>query len=195
MSEIYGSLSVVLAIASYAPYFVATLKGSNKPHVFSWVLWSLLTWIAFAIQVASGAGPGAWASGVTAFCCIVIAAASFKHGEKRITRSDWVAFAAGLLTVPLWMVTKDATASALLVTAIDLFGFYPTFRKSWHRPREEMVSTHALSLIKHLFAIAALSVISVPTAFYPAALFVANVLLVGEILYRRSKISEDISMG
>jgi hypothetical protein len=58
-----------------------------------------------------------------------------------------------------------------------------------------MVSTHALSLIKHALAIAALAVVSVPTAFYPAALFVANVLLVGEILYRRSKISEDISMG
>ena len=189
MHEIYGSLSVVLAIASYAPYFVATLKGTNKPHVFSWVLWSLLTWIAFAIQVLSGAGPGAWASGVTAFCCIVIALASFRHGEKKITASDWVAFVAGLLTIPLWFATKDPTASALLVTAIDLFGFYPTFRKSWHKPREEMVTTHALSLVKHFFAIAALSVVSIPTAFYPAALFAANVLLVSEIVYRRSRIS------
>ncbi|HTL29474.1 MAG TPA: hypothetical protein VL282_09635 [Tepidisphaeraceae bacterium] len=195
MSEIYGGLSVAFAIASYAPYFVATLRGTNKPHVFSWLLWSLLTWIAFAIQVFSGAGPGAWASGVTAFCCVVIAAASLKHGERRITRSDWVAFILGLLTLPLWLATKDPTASALLVTAIDLFGFYPTFRKSWHRPREEMVSTHALSLIKHLLAIAALSIVSIPTAFYPAALFVANVLLVAEILYRRSIIYADKSMS
>src|SRR5262249_10921424 len=114
------------------------------------------------------------------------AAAALKHGEKKITTSDWVAFIAGLMSLPLWLATKDPTASALLVTAIDLFGFYPTFRKSWHKPREEMVLTHALSLIKHLLAIAALTTVSIATAFYPAALFVANVLLVGSILYRRS---------
>jgi hypothetical protein len=187
MSEVYGSLSVILALVSYSPYFAATLKGSNKPHVFSWVLWSLLTWIAFAIQVVSGAGPGAWASGVTAFCCVAIALASLKHGEKRITRGDWAAFLAGMLTIPLWIATKDPAASALLVTAVDLFGFYPTFRKSWRNPNQEMVSTHFLSAIKHLLSISALTTVSIPTAFYPAALFVANVLLVGMILARRLK--------
>jgi heme/copper-type cytochrome/quinol oxidase subunit 4 len=187
MSEVYGGLSVILALVSYTPYLASTLQGSNKPHVFSWVLWSLLTWIAFAIQVVSGAGPGAWATGVTAFYCAVIASVSLKHGEKRITRSDWVAFLIGLLTIPLWIATNDPVASALLVTAVDLFGFYPTFRKSWSKPREEMVSTHILSAIKHGLSISALSLVSIPTAFYPAALLVANVLLSGMILARRLK--------
>jgi hypothetical protein len=192
MSEVYGGLSVLIAIASYGPYFFATIKGTNKPHVFSWTLWSLLTWIAFAIQVFAGAGPGAWASGVTAFCCIVIAIASLRHGETKITCSDWAAFIAGVLTIPMWIVTKDPTPSALLVTIIDLLGFYPTFRKSWHRPREEMAFTHCLSLIKHLLSISALRTVSVPTAFYPAALFLANVLLVGMILVRRCRVRDGL---
>jgi hypothetical protein len=187
MPEVYGSLSVVIAIASYSPYFIATLKGTNKPHVFSWLLWSLLTWIAFAIQLISGAGPGAWASAVTAFCCIVIAAASLKHGEKTITRSDWAAFIAGILTIPLWIATKDPTASAFLVTAIDLLGFYPTFRKSWHRPREEMAFTHSASIVKHALALGALEIVSIPTALYPAALLLANIFLAGMIVFRRSR--------
>jgi hypothetical protein len=193
MSEIYGGLAVAFALVSYGPYFLATLKGTNKPHAFSWVLWSLLTWIAFAIQTLSGAGPGAWASGVTAFCCVVIGFASVKHGEKGVTRSDWAAFLMGLMAIPLWIATKDPTASALLVTFVDLAGFYPTFRKSWHKPHEEMVTTHALSMIKHLLSIGALVVVNIPTAFYPASLFVANVLLSGMILLRRSAIRLGIS--
>jgi hypothetical protein len=186
MPEIYGGLAVVFALVSYVPYFLATLKGTNKPHAFSWVLWSLLTWIAFAIQASSGAGPGAWASGATAICCVAIAVVSFKHGEKGVTRGDWAAFVTGLLAIPLWIATKDPAASALLVTFVDLAGFYPTFRKSWRKPRQEMVSTHLLSMIKHLLSIAALEAVSIPTAFYPASLFVANVLLSGMILLRRA---------
>jgi hypothetical protein len=195
MSEVYGSLSVIMAIASYIPYLIATIRGTNKPHLFSWVLWSLLTWIAFAIQTLSGAGPGAWASGVTAFCCLAIAIASLRHGEKTITRGDWVAFLAGLLTIPLWLAANDPTIAAVLVTIIDLFGFYPTFRKSWHKPREEMAITHFLSLIKHLLSINALTTVSVPTAFYPAALFLANVLLVAMILFRRMRMIDPARGG
>lgn len=183
--EFFGIFSAVLAIIAYPPYFISVLRGKTRPHVFSWGLWTLLTWIAFAIQVAGGAGPGAWSTGITGVCTTLIAVISFKHGEKNITRSDWAAFLAGLAAIPLWIWTKDPTASAILVTLIDLFGFYPTFRKSWHKPREEMVFAHALSLAKHAVSLPALAVINIPTTLYPVALLLANVGLVGMIWVRR----------
>jgi hypothetical protein len=183
--DLFGIISVVVALVAYPPYLKSVLQKRTKPHVFSWVIWTLLTWIAFAIQVFSGAGPGAWATGFTAFCTTIIAIVSLRHGEKNITRSDWATFIASLLTIPLWIAAKDPTASAILVTVIDCFGFYPTFRKSWHKPHEEFVTTHFLSLIKHALSIFALTTISIPTAFYPAALLVMNILLVGMIAGRR----------
>lgn len=183
--DIFGIISVVFAVVAYPPYLKSVLQKKTKPHVFSWVIWTLLTWIAFTIQVVAGAGPGAWATGITALCTTIIAAFSLKHGEKNITRSDWAAFIAGLLSIPLWIATKDPTASAILVTVIDCFGFYPTFRKSWHKPQEEFVITHFLSMIKHGLSIFALKTVNIPTAFYPFALLIMNVLLVGMIVFRR----------
>jgi chromate transport protein ChrA len=189
--DIFGIVSAVVALVAYPPYLKSVLQQRTKPHVFSWVIWTLLTWIAFAIQVASGAGPGAWATGLTAFCTTIIAIVSLRHGEKNITRSDWATFIAGLLAIPLWILTKDPTASAILVTVIDCFGFYPTFRKSWHKPQEEFVITHFLSLIKHALSIFALTIVNIPTAFYPIALLIMNILLVAMIVWRRSRQSRS----
>ena len=183
--ELFGTLSTFLAIVAYVPYFLSMVRGSTRPHVFSWVLWTLLTWIIFAAQAAAGAGPAAWSTGVTALFCIAITAAALRYGEKNITRTDWAALTAGLFTIPLWVWTKDPTASAVLATAVDLVAFYPTFRKSWHKPREEMVFAHSVSLIKHALCLPALVTVSLATTVYPAALLVANIALVSMIIMRR----------
>ena len=183
--EFFGIFSASLAVIAYPPYLLSVLKGKTRPHLFSWVLWSFLTWTMFAIQAAGGAGPGAWSTAVTGVFTAAIAFISFRYGEKNITRSDWAAFIVGLLAIPLWVATKDPTASAILVTVIDLFGFYPTYRKSWVKPHEEMIFAHALSLAKHAVSLPALAAINMATTLYPVALLLANIGLVGMIWARR----------
>ncbi|OIN87962.1 MAG: hypothetical protein AUJ12_00035 [Alphaproteobacteria bacterium CG1_02_46_17] len=80
--EIWGGLSVALALFSLGPYLWATLKGTNKPHIFTWVIWTLLTAIAFFIQYLEGAGSGAWSGGISTVLCFAILIASVRHGEK-----------------------------------------------------------------------------------------------------------------
>lgn len=185
--ELFGIISVVFAIVAYPPYIISILRRKTVPHAFSWVLWTLLTWIAYAIQASSGAGAGSWATGITALCTTIIMLFTFKYGEKNITRSDRMMFIGGIAAIPLWLLTKDPTASAILVTLIDAAGFYPTMRKSWLKPREEMAFTHFLSMIKHGLSLRALAVVNIPTAFYPAALLAMNVILVAIILIGRSR--------
>ena len=191
--EILGILSVVFAALSYPPYLISMLKGKIKPHVFSWALWSLLTFIAFAIQLASGAGPGAWTTGFSAVCTTIIAVVAIRYGERNITRSDWLAFAGGLLAIPLWLGMKNPTAAAILVTAIDAAGFYPTFRKSWHKPREELLYMNLITMMKHFLSLAALTVFSIPTALFPATLMTLNILLAAMITGRRLALKQRLS--
>ena len=72
-----------MTVAAHIPYLLTTLKGTNKPHIFTWVIWSLLTFIAFAAQVAGGAGPGAWVTGATGIICVIITAAALRTGRAR----------------------------------------------------------------------------------------------------------------
>ena len=190
--DVFGAISVFVALLAYPPYLKSVLQKRTRPHVFSWVIWSLLAWIAFVIQVVAGAGPGAWSSGFSAFCCLVITVASFWHGEKSASRYDWLIFIAGLLAIPLWILTKDPTASAILVTGIYASGFYSTLVKTWHRPHEELTLTYNLNAIKQALSLLALKTVNIPTALYPAALLFLNLVLVAEVAWRRRTIKSDM---
>lgn len=186
--EIWGLLSVCLAAFSLGPYFVATLRGTNKPHMLTWVIWTVLTGAAFLIQYKEGAGSGAWSGGVSTVLCAAIMIVSFKYGEKHITRFDWVMFFLAAMVFPIWLLTDNPAMAAVWVTVIDGFGYLPTMRKSWNKPYEEMVSTHGIATIKHIFVLLAVENVLFATVFYSWGMVTMNGLLVLLILVRRIRL-------
>lgn len=183
----FGYVSIALTFLSGAPYIISILRGHTKPHLFTYVLWTIMMAIAAAGQVAAHAGAGAWASIVGAIFCLLILLLSFKHGEKSITRSDWVSLLVGLMAIPLWYITADPLPAVLLVTLIDVAAYIPTFRKSYLKPHEEMVFSHVASNVKHVFSILAMQEMSLTTLVYPSVLFLMNSALIGMLLWRRMK--------
>ncbi len=183
--EIWGAVSVVLALVSLAPYLWTTIRGTNKPHIFTWIIWALLTAIAFAIQFLEGAGAGAWSGAVSTIFCIAILVAALRNGEKHITRSDWVVFIAALAAIPIWLLTQNPLLAAVWVTGIDALGYIPTIRKSWLKPYEELLMTHIVSTFKHVAVLLAVEAVSPTTTIYSVGMVVMNSLLVLSILLRR----------
>ena len=171
---VLGIIAVLMTVWAHIPYLLHTLNGSNKPHVFTWVIWTLLTGIAFAAQMAEKAGPGAWATGVCSAICMVITIAAYRSGEKYITKSDWVMFILGLTAIPVWMATDDPLWSIWIVTIIDLSALYPTLRKSWIRPHEENSFMYGFNIPRHIVGILAIANVSTVTVLYPAALLLMN---------------------
>lgn len=191
--EIWGLLSVALAAFSLVPYFIATLRGTNKPHVFTWIIWSLLTGIAFLLQYLEGAGSGAWSGFFSTLFCTAILIAALRHGEKNITRGDWGIFLAALAAIPIWLVTKNPALAAVWVTIIDAAGYIPTMRKSWIKPYEEMAMTHGISALKHVFVLLAVQSVSFTTTVYSFGMLVMNSTLWLLILWRRMAVKAGSS--
>lgn len=186
-----GVVAVLMTVWAHIPYLRHTLNGSNKPHVFTWVIWTLLTGIAFAAQVSEGAGAGAWATGICSAICVTIAIAAFRAGEKHITKSDWVMFLAGLCAIPVWMATKDPLWSVWIITIIDVSAVYPTFRKSWRRPSEENSFMYGFNIPRHFISICALSQISLTTALYPCGLLLMNLVMFIMLKMRRRHLAQQ----
>ena len=183
--DILGALATLIAFISYVPYVWTIFTGKTKPHGFSWLVFSVLMFIGFAAQVSDGAGAGAWVTGFSAAICALIAALALFKGTFTPTRSDWAAFIGSLAAIPLWLMTEDPVYSVILITIIDTLAFYPTFRKAYDAPREELLFTYLLSGIKFILAFVALENFSLVTALYPASLIIMNWLFIAVVLWRR----------
>lgn len=185
MKDLFGILSVAFLLGSSVPYIVALWKKRAKPHAFSWILWSLINAVVCAAQVSDGAGAGAWAAGTTALVNGGIALHALKYGERHFTRSDWGVFLSALAAVPLWVATKDPLWSVILVCIIDTFGFFPTMRKSWHKPYEEVLMTFVLGEIGFFFALLAIENYSLTNWLYPGVVLATNSVFILSLSYRR----------
>jgi len=183
--DFLGVSAALLNFVAYAGYFRGMFRGTVKPHVFSWFVWGVLTAIGYAAQVADGGGAGTWVTGISAVACFIIAGFALRHGEKAITRSDWITFIGAMAAIPLWIATDSPLYSVLLITLIDAIAFWPTFRKAWSKPQEESVFTFAVSALKFGLGVIALGNISMITAFYPLSLVVMNTVFVVVTVLRR----------
>jgi hypothetical protein len=189
--EIIGSVATLIGFATYIQYLYLLHHKRIKPHVFSWFVWGLISVIGWAAQWVDSAGPGAWPMAQTAIWCFVVAAISLKRGEKNITRSDWYVFIGSLLSLAAWAVTKDPAWAAVLITITDILAFYPTIRKSWHKPHEDAAFAFSISATKFAIALFAIENISVATFLYPFSLVFVNGGYVVMLLWRRRVLKMD----
>lgn len=185
---VLATAATIISFIGYLPYIRDVLKGTTKPHLFTWLIWTLLTGIAFLAQVAGGGGTGAYVTAFSTIMCLIIAVLAFPRGEKNITRLDWACFIAALFGIVLWQLTGDPLLAVIIVVATDTVAFVPTFRKAFWKPREETAIMYALDTIRFILAIIALESFSVTTWLYPAAVAFTDGIFVIFVLIRRRQI-------
>jgi len=188
MKELLGGLAVLIAFTSYVPYIRDVAKRQTKPHAFSWLVWGTLEIIGFFGQVADHAGPGAWVTGASAVLTLTVFIFSLTRGERQITRADWLSLLGAGVAMAFWAITDSPLITVILISLIDALGFVPTFRKSFRKPREETLSSYALSFAKHAVGLNALSNYSVITMLYPLSLILTNALFVSMLFVRRRQL-------
>lgn len=181
-----SAAAMALTFVAFVPYFRSIFAGTTRPHVFSWVVWGTNTSVAFVATLSAGGGAGAWAVGFSAAITLAVAGLAWaRRADVHITRVDWLFFLAGLAAIPLWFVASDPLWAIVLVTAVELLGFGPTMRKSWHQPWSEPVSFLAILVVRNALVIAALEQRTLTTVLFPAAMAGACILLMGILVVRR----------
>jgi hypothetical protein len=184
-----GVLSSLVAAAGYVFYFRDIFASKTKPHAFSWLVWAVLAGIAFAVEAVKHGGPGSWAFLVDVAACTFVFLWALFRGDRRYAVFDWIALATAGMALWLWWLTSDPTLSVVLITAVDVAGFLPTFRKTFSKPYEETAMTYALSALKFIIAIPALRIFTIATMFYPMGLIITNSTFVLLLIIRRKQLA------
>jgi hypothetical protein len=184
-----GYIAVIVGIVSYIPYFKNIFAGKTKPHAFSWLVWSVLTSIAFAVQIVEGGGTGAWVTGTTAIICFAVFLLALIKGQRQFSTFDWSALGVACIALLLWRLTHNPLTALILIIVTDALGFLPTFRKGFHHPFEETISTFAFACVKFAIALFALESFTIGSWLYPASTIVMNGAFVIMLLVRRQQMT------
>lgn len=184
--QVMGVASVVLAIMSFVPYIIQIRSGEMKPHVFSWIIWSISTTVVYFAQVVADGGPGAWPTGVSGLMTIYVTWLAWsRHRDIDITKSDWFFLGAALVSLPAWYATSDPLWAVVILTTIDVLGFGPTIRKLYQNPYEESVWFYLMFTIRSAVSILALASLNLTTLLFPVAMVLACGAVTVLLLWRR----------
>jgi len=188
MKEIAALIAIVLTFAGYIPYMRDTISGKTRPHVYTWFIWALVSFIAFGLQLSDNAGPGAYVTLAACIACIIIFVLGMRQGDKDITTSDTGFLVLALLAIVLWIFAKQPVASIILASSTEFLAFVPTVRKSWHRPHEETLASYVINTFRHGLSVYSLQRYTIITTLYPASWTIANGIFAIVLLMRRKKL-------
>ncbi len=194
---IFGAVAAALALVSSFIYIRDIFRGNSKPHTYTWLVWSIVTTIAFIGQRISGGGPGSWATGVAALLTTFTLILSLHggYGTKDITWFDKVCLFLSLLVILPWLLVDSILWSVILATAIDLIAFFPTMRKTWHAPKSESLGSMYVDAVKHSLSMFSMGSYSFINVMYPASVLITKFIIIGEIVFlrkfKRSELSDE----
>lgn len=186
--EFIGFITVCISVGTAAAYIRHVLAGKITPHIFTWIIWTLTVGIAAAARMSDDAGPGSWGQWVNAVSCALIAVVAIKNGEKDITRTDFLALIATLTAIPAWIMTQSPLVATVIVTVIDLVGYYPTFRKSYRRPYQEAIYNYTAGNVINILLLYANLHYSLTTMLFPAVMLCANTVMIAMLWWRRGQV-------
>lgn len=182
---VVGIIAVGLNVVAFLPYVIDTIRGKTKPHIYSWLIWTLITGIVFIGQQAEGAGAGAWVTGCTTAINLIIFLLALKKGSSDITLSDKLCLGSALVILVLWLLSSSMLLSILLVTLVDTLAFIPTIRKSLNKPEEETFITYPLSTLRCVLGLIAIESYTLITCAYPVAMLAMYALITVILIYKQ----------
>lgn len=183
-----GLISTLLGAYSTVPYVIAILKHKTKPHQFSWLIFTIMNGIVLFSQFFAGGRQSILISLVFLVGSLIIFLLSLKYGTRETSRWDRLLLVFALLTIVIWLLTRNNATAIWLTVIIDLIATTMTILKVRNVPDSE-------SPVPWLFGTSAfvftnLSLVGIPFGILyvrPIYGFVSDLLIVLAIYYFLTK--------
>lgn len=185
---LFTIIATFICVISFIPYLRDIFSSKTKPHAYTWLIWTITQGTAVAGLLYGGSGLGALSLIVGLVLVFVVFLFSLKYGTKNITKSDTIILMLALMAILVWWQLHQPLISVVMVSAIDFFGYIPSFRKSYQEPWSETLWTWILLCISNIFAILAFKEYNFLTLTYVITITLANLTLFSICFFRRSSV-------
>jgi hypothetical protein len=174
MKIFFTILSAVIGTIAFYPYVRDIFFLKTKPHAYTWLIWSITQGTAVVGILYGGGGWGGLNLVMGTLLVMSVFLFSLRYGTKNITKTDTAVLIAALLAVVIWWQLHEPILAIFMVSAIDILGYIPSFRKSYHEPWSETLVSWLAFVASDVFALFALSEYNFLTMTYIVAIIIAN---------------------
>lgn len=179
-------LSVIFSLFAYGIYYKSIFSKESNPHLYSWLIWGIISITIWVIQFNSDAWIWTINTLLVWFLCLWIAFLAFKKWDKNITFSDKIYLLLWILSIIMWIFIDNAIYSVILLIIVDIFWFIPTFRKLFQNPYDENILPYFLSFLGYSFSILSLLSFTFLTFWYVFLTAIFNLSLCIMVITRRN---------
>lgn len=187
---IFSIIWIVLLIIAFGHYYYSIFKWETKPHVYTWLLFSLLLTTTFFIQSSHGWWLGTYILLADSIACIITFIIALFYGSKNITLLDTLFLVWWIIAIIMWLIFDQPVISTILIILIDFIALLPTYRKCWSEPYEETVVIYFISGLIFLSSFIAIENYSFLTVWHQIAVITFDWGLALYIIIRRKLVNK-----
>lgn len=182
-------IGVLISATGMYPYIKAMIRGSVRPELVTWSIWTLLSGVLTLSAFLHGnVASGALSAEAFVSCAIVVILGA-RQGTFHIGKLDMFCLTGAAIGITSLVLFRSPALSLLLSVAVDAVAFIPTFIHGWRSPDEESIVCYFCAVVGASLSlvVALMNHGGIVGAIYPvyAVLFngaMAMLLLAGQFL-------------
>ncbi len=187
-------ISSFFVISSLFYYIYFIVKRKALPHALSWLIWGATTLVVYFAQLTENTGIGSLTTLVAGLTYFLIGGVAYCYTKKgTFTKGDWLSVSLAIIAVLLWIITSEPLYAVILITLADNIGYYPTFRKAYYKPFEEMPLIYFIGFWKFSLPLIIFHEVTLTNALFPICITFMECALFIFLLVRRWQLKSSFS--
>jgi hypothetical protein len=185
---IFALAALATILIAIVPYVLDILRGRTKPHIYTWLVWTVTGGIGVAALLHGNGGYPLISMSVGTLICFTVFLLSFKYGTRDITLGDTLALLTCAAAVFVWVGLNHPLWSVIIGVSIDIIAYWPTVRKTFNEPWSESLFPWFLWILAPAFSLLGLSSYNVFTLILYVPVLIVNIAFVVFCVLRRKTI-------
>ncbi len=189
---VVGILAGCIQFFVTIPYIFAIVRGTTRPNVVSWFLWTLTVCIAASAQISAGASWSLWlliGSGMGCLAVLCMCAIGYGYKKFGFVEAASLFFALGALV--LWWMTSSPVVAIVCTIVADGVAYIPTMVKVYREPVSEVSFYWETQSGADVLALISSTKIDAANMLFPISFALLNGMVAAIIRiqkYRRAKV-------
>lgn len=188
MSTILAYISFLIIIEVTIPYMVDIVKGRARPARAARLMFFLLLIITLAQQHSLDSGYAMVITVAELVSSTMLLLLAFKYGVGGLSRTDIICYGLLLVSLGVWISTKNSLLALHISIFADTAAFWPTLEKTWRNPKSETPLFFWGGVVAPLFSIAAAGTLQYSMIVFPLYLSLVNLAELGLIYFAKKSV-------